>query len=347
MKKRFFVLLVALCALDSRADNKPDVWPAAIRSEVLNEDKPLYLQLNPRVTTTIRFPVPLEQDPVGTGFWVERENNNQPPPSSVEYILAWDQNDTRLDIQARANASLRNLNVTLGGKTFVIVCYPAVRPLDASAVVNLKFAESVVKTVAGAKASTTEAEATVRRVEEAPPSPYEDPTPARLVGMLDRLHIIHEASPANLDALIKTMPKVTVSYQAIEQEHGPFTSTLIRTVRDDRLDLIGFVVLLKNTSQRPVLFDQTGCAARVGAVYLPQQTSEIPERLEPGAVSPAYFVVDGGGRMHAPLKAKNNWLLSFKYSQPEEAATTPAAPAENAPSDPAQSELAKKESAKS
>jgi hypothetical protein len=291
------------------------VWPKAIRSASLSTAQPFFLPLHPRVTTTLRLPVPLIQEPAGDGFWVEREGSGA-PPANVEYVLAWEKGDNRMDIKALPTASLRNLNLSLEGRTYVLVCFPVGAPLDVSAAINLTFSASSAivtdgKTENDPAAESFSAGSTVDRVVDAPTSPYENAGPARWIGFMDRLHLLHAAPTPDLEQLVRSMPKVSVYSPFSERDHGSFTSTLLRVARDDRFDLVGFIVLLKNTSAQPITFDVTGCGARVGGLFFRQLTAEIAPSLQPGEVAPGYFIIEGGGKDNSPHKAHNDWALSF------------------------------------
>jgi len=308
-------LAVTFPGAQARAGTEALAWPKAIRNAALSTAQPFFLPLHPRVTTTLRFPAPLAQEPAGDGFWVERDGAGV-PPSNVEYVLAWERGDTRMDIKALPNASLRDLNLSLEGRTYVLVCFPVNAPLDVSAAINFRFSATSGlvtdgKTENDPAADQFSAGSTIERVAEPPLSPYEIAGPARWIGFLDRLHLLHAAPSGDLESLVRSMPKVSVYSPYSERDHGLFTSTLLRVARDDRFDLVGFIFLLKNTSAQRITFDVTACAARAGAMFFPQLTAELTPSLAPGAVAPGYFIIEGGGKKNAPLRAHNDWLLSF------------------------------------
>jgi hypothetical protein len=327
-------LAAALCLSFARSQVRADAlaWPKAIRNAELSTTQPFFLPLHPRVTTTIRLPTPLTQEPAGDGFWVERDGASV-PPSNVEYVLAWERGDTRMDIKALPNASLRNLNLSLDSRTYVLVCFPVNAPLDVSAAINFKFSETSGlvtdgKTENDPAADQFSAGSTVERFTDEPLSSYENAGPARWIGFMDRLHLLHAAPAGNLESLVRSMPKVSVYSPYSERDHGLFTSTLLRVARDDRFDLVGFIFLLKNTSARRITFDVTSCAARAGAMFFPQLTAELTPSLEPGGVAPGYFIIEGGGKKNAPLKAHNDWRLSFALLDPTHASAPPSENAE-------------------
>ena len=306
-------LAVMFSGVPSRAEAL--AWPKAIRNAVLSTAQPFFLPLHPRVTTTLRLPAPLTQEPAGDGFWVERDGAGV-PPSNVEYVLAWERGDTRMDIKALPNASLRNLNLSLEGRTYVLVCFPINTPLDVSAAINFKFSATSGlvtdgKTENDPAADQFSAGSTIKRIVEPPLSPYELAGPARWIGFMDRLHLLHATPAGDLESLVRSMPKVSIYSPYSERDYGLFTSTLLRVARDDRFDLVGFIFLFKNTSARRITFDVTACAARAGVMFFPQLTAELTPSLEPGAVAPGYVIIEGGGRKNAPLQAHNDWLLSF------------------------------------
>ena len=95
---------------------------------------------------------------------------------------------------------------------------------------------------------------------------------------------------------------------------GWYQIALLRAVREPRLNCIGFICLVRNTSPHVLAFDVNSFGARAGAEYLPQRISDASPILKPGEQGPAYFVVQL--RNNSPLLATNEWRISMDLVSP-------------------------------
>lgn len=236
---------------------------------------------------------------------------------------------------------MANLNVPFDGQTYVFFFYPVSDPLKAAAVVNVGGAGKT--TAAGTKApESTELSGPpemVARQNTAPATPFVPLTPARLVGFLDRLKLIH-ATPAGpgLASMVKAMNvQVAVGRDELREAgadavdgsladenmgelnrsvnaRGLYEIILLRAVRDRRLNCVGFICLIHNTSNQALVFDVNSFGARAGAEYLSQRVSDAKPTLAPNEQAPAYFVVQPD--RNTPLTATNDWRISVDLVSP-------------------------------
>jgi hypothetical protein len=88
---------------------------------------------------------------------------------------------------------------------------------------------------------------------------------------------------------------------------------LLRAVRDPHIDSVGFIFLMRNTSDHELVFDLRSLSARAGAALYTARAVEAPASLKPGQVMPGYFVVVGNGNGSAGhLLSNNDWHLSIQ-----------------------------------
>jgi hypothetical protein len=154
-----------------------------------------------------------------------------------------------------------------------------------------------------------------------------------LLGFLDRLKLIHATAPGPpLDALAAVM-NVQIALSREEagagyaadtaaaselirgvNDYGWYQLILLRAVRDRRLNCIGFICLVRNTSDRVLAFDVNSFGARAGAEYFVQRVSDAAAIVQPHDQVPAYFVVQPG--RNSPLLASNAWRISIDLLSP-------------------------------
>jgi hypothetical protein len=317
--------------------------PTVIRHAELNPDTPIFVPVHPRIATTISFPRPIGE-PLGTGF-IDAENiaktaaaNAKAPPSARgEYVIDYEQGDTFFTVQPTARSELLNLNVPFEGATIVFYFYPVQSPLSAlaSLIVQEKSAahEPTKPAVAVSVSSNLPSDAPIDRIqksETAPVSKFVAATPARLDGFLRKLRMVHAAQRGpELDELASAL-KVAVSTSTAESpgtaasaithpvnDCGLYQLLLLRAVRDSALDAVGFVVLMRNTSDQVLVFDPRTFSARCGAALYSAQVIDAPATLKPHETQAAYFAIVGAGDGRPGyLEADNDWRISVALVSP-------------------------------
>lgn len=329
MKWAALILMVLRSAF---AADLPDL-AGVIQTIPLNAAHPYFIPTHPRVTTTIRFPAEIGAPDGSVAVFTE----DAMKAGGAEYLVTWQTGDAFFTIAPLKDARMANLNVPFRGRTCVFYFYGVDDPLKAVASVNL-VDPGVPPEHATEEGSPVSPPFSVTRAKGPPPDDYLAATPARLLGFLDRLKLLHAATPGPaLAALVKAMnvevaagrdaasggqgwpPDVAKSGISAEipkplSEGGLFQILLLRAVRDRRINCLGFVCLVRNTSNQVLTFDVNSFGARAGAEYLLQRISDASPVLQPGEQSPAYFIVQPP--RGSPLVAGNDWRISIDLVNP-------------------------------
>jgi hypothetical protein len=308
----------------------------AVRRVAINPLQPEFIPVHPRVATTIRFPATIG-DPTGAGFLDAEEiqkasAEGKPVQSNGEYVITFLQGDNFFTVRPLPKAGMMNLNVPCEGATIVLYFMPVESPADAIA--SLEFVVKGGSTTAPAKvAGTSDAESKsearvgedrIIKTDTRPAPTYETATPARINGLLGKLKLVHASRPGEeLDEISQALGlQVSISSAEGEGVHGisrPLTDCgqyqviLLRAVRDPHIDSVGFIFLMRNTSDHELVFDLRSLSARAGAALYTARAVEAPASLKPGQVMPGYFVVVGNGNGSAGhLLSNNDWHLSIQ-----------------------------------
>ena len=332
-----FLLLV--CVQHGRASDLSDVSKMsarAVRRVVINPLQPEFIPVHSRVATTIRFPAAIG-DPMGAGFLDAEEiqkasGEGKAAQSNGEYVISFLRGDNFFTVRPLPKAEMMNLNVPCEGTTIVLYFLPVESPADA--VASLEFVVKGGSTTAPAKVvgaadwesrnNPQEAHNRIVKTDTRPESPCETATPARINGLLGKLKLVHASRPGEeLDEISQALGlQVSVSSAEGEGFHdiarpltdsGQFQLILLRAVRDPHIDSVGFIFLMRNTSDRELVFDLRSLSARAGAALYTARAVEAPANLRPGQLMPGYFVVVGNGNGSAGhLLSNNDWHLSIK-----------------------------------
>jgi hypothetical protein len=163
-------------------------------------------------------------------------------------------------------------------------------------------------------------------------------TPARLLGFLDRLKLLHATAPgpelaglltamnvqlavsheeymSNPDLHVASAANVSIGdFGPALNDAGLYDLALIRVVRDPRLACLGFVCVIRNRSPETLTFDPNSFGVRAGGAYLSQSLSDAPPVLKPGEQAAAYFVVQT--TRHNPLAVTNQWKVTVDLLSP-------------------------------
>jgi len=343
MRRWFWMLVLLAGANYNAAQEMPSLMAPAgsgiIQTITLDPTKPLFVPTHARVTTTIRFP-----SEIGV---IDGQGITEDPMKEIadhgrltsEYHVAWTKEDSFFTVIPLDGAGTRNLNVTYGGNTYVFYLYPVEKQFQAVALLNLtggeKDTEQGGRLPGTAEASASEATA-VKRLPAPPVSPYVAITPARLLGFMDRLKMIHAIQPGaelagvsqamNVDVAISraeldSSPKAAANTIGIAgvipngvTDNGLFQCVLLRVVRDNRLNCLGFVLLLRNLSDQAIAFDVASFAARCGAARLGQVLSDAPAILAPQETKEAYFIAQL--ERTNPMRASNSWKITVDLLSP-------------------------------
>jgi len=168
----------------------------------------------------------------------------------------------------------------------------------------------------------------IQKTDTLPPSHFLPATPARLDGFLRKLRMVHAAQLGpELDELSKAL-KVSVAVSTAESasdtslahpvnDSGLYQLVLLRAVREPVLDAVGFVVLMRNTSDQALVFDPRTFCARCGVARYTAQVIDAPAALKPRETLAAYFAIVGAGDGRPGfLQADNDWRISVALVSP-------------------------------
>jgi len=320
-----------------------------IQVVALDATKPLFVPTHPRVTTTIRFPAEIGVSD-GQGFTEDpaREITAGNGQLTSEYHIQWTPGDSYFTVVPLPGAGTRNLNVPYQGNTYVLYFYRVEKQFQAVALLNLVEGDAGSKRgikdpgagQSGGGEATAVTSSTVKRFTTLPASPYVPITPARLLGFMDRLKLIHATSPGPELAGLAQAMDVDVAFSRAElaarppadphaapdlvgvagvipgeiTDNGLFQCVLLRAVRDNKLNCVGFILLLRNLTDQAIAFDVASFAARSGAANLGQILSDAPAILAPHEEKEAYFIV----RLERsnPMRAGNAWKITVDLLSP-------------------------------
>src|SRR3569833_123005 len=351
-KKRSLFMFLATFAMVGRGvvlgqppTDFASLAPTGIRHAELNPDVPIFVPVHPRIATTISFPRAIGE-PLGTGF-IDAENlpktadaNSKTAANARgEYVIDYEQGDAFFTVQPTARSELLNLNIPFEGATIVFYFYPVQSPLSALASLILQD-KPIAAATARAKPHSASAPPAVpdlatesptdriQKTDALPPSQLVPATPGRLDGFLRKLRMVHAAQRGpELDELAKAL-NVTISISTAEaasstaiihpvSDAGLYQLVLLRSVRDSALDAVGFVVLMRNTSDQPLVFDPRTFSARCGAALYTARVIDAPATLKPHETEAAYFAIVGAGDGRPGyLEADNDWKISVALVSP-------------------------------
>lgn len=328
------LLIAVMCgSLLSAQEEAP---PAVIQSVELDAGRPYFVPTHPRVTTTIRFPAEIGAPDGSVSVFTEDAVKH-----SAEYLVTWQQADPYFTITPLRESALANLNVPYQGRTYVFYFYQVTDAMKAVAVVNLSAAADRGKSAGTTPEPSVSALAAtkVERAKQGPGTGFVEPTPARLVGFLDRLKLLHATAIGGPLAELVGAMNVQVAVSREESgrrgqgatagedgiagecgsgmnDAGLYQLLLLRAVRDPRMNCVGFICLLRNTSDQVLAFDVNSFGARAGAEYHLQRISSAAPILKPREQVPVYFIIQP--KRGSPLLATNEWKLSVDLVSPRQ-----------------------------
>lgn len=321
-----FSIAVLVCHAQEQAANtalelKKAFIANAVQVTALDPLKPVFVPTHPRVSTTIHFPGEIGT-PSGNGF------TEDPEKLPGEYVVSWVGGEQFFTVIPLEGAGACNLNIPYKGQIYVLYFYPVTKQQEAAASVNLVDRPLTAATAA----AVTPVE--IKRQEELPASEYVAVTPARLLGFMDKLKVVHATSPGlELESLGQAM-KLDVAVSKAEQDGNPGMSLLgvcgivthsvsdaglyqfilVRSVRDRRMNCLGFICLVRNQSTTPIAFDLESFSARSGSTLLAQVLADAPAIVGPGETREVYFIVQANRNF--PLMAQNEWRISAQLLSP-------------------------------
>lgn len=279
-------------------------FPNPVSFEILDATTPLYIPVHHQISLGVKFPGPI-QAPAGIAFspnLAEQEG---------DYELIWRPGDSHFFVNAIENAQTSNILIPYEDSIYTIFCYPVTDPLDALSSLTLmkepprpRSEEPIIK--------TTPSEVISRKPR------YKKASIARQTGFLDMLKLIHASSEAELNSYKSTLKGLTIGHSSDEWllGDGDVKLTMVRSVRNDIIDSLGFILTIENTSKTQVFIDPDSFSIRVGAANYRPSIVEAPDMLEANTAQSLYVIIKGNGR-DGPgnLAEDNKWIVTAAISK--------------------------------
>jgi hypothetical protein len=217
------------------------------------------------------------------------------------------------------------LNVPYRGNTYVFYFYPADNQFQALASLNCLEAQGAASQVPAATGPGTAGNGPPEMSERALLSP------ARALGLIDRLKIVHSSAKAHiaerafqLGLELASSPlcgvekpstgKEAMLIESPQQNCGLFDMELCFIARDSRLCGVAFCLLLRNKTPQPLAFDVASFGARQGPLYFGQFVSDAPGILLPGEQREAFFAISTPSSQKLSLSGL--WRISVALISP-------------------------------
>jgi hypothetical protein len=284
MKLATFLSLMALPGAFAQSRDESAGLATRVREEVLDQLRPVSVNVSTHGITTLQFPAKVEALD-GDGF---TQKSDEAGVFLFTPGVSW------VSLKALRPGAQQNLNVIIAGKVYPVV----VKANEANDF-------SVIFRFAGQGAlPQTAAEAAKGR---APKKPLSD---ARLLGFLDKLKgypLFAEKAPAmylNCDVAEPAAGKGV-------DETDKVKSRIVRVIRDNQLDAVGFDVVLTNKTGDAYLYNPSGLAIRAGKEVYPASVGDGLGKIPPHGQQSAFFVVAGSANSNVAndLSAYNDFNL--------------------------------------
>lgn len=303
-------ILTLLSALAGRSLQAQIILPGPdpqIRRIILDENVTQLIPTFEKTTTTVVFPYSIE-DASGVGF------TRDPTKIRGDFYLKAEVHSPKIDVvpidDMRVRTSPlesgqgRNLNVFVGGKVYVLQFFLA--PTQAEAVTKVSFVRLEDLQPPPSRISDNALGSQppiVTRSLRLPKSPFQPAGAARVVGVLDELKLISGTSGDTRQALLKAMPHINLSDRSSRDVNNPglqsqdttvyddFDVQLVRVIRNNKIDALGFEVLIRNKTGHIIYFDPESFAVRAGENVFSQVTADISPSLPPNEQMRAWFCI--------------------------------------------------------
>ncbi len=289
--------------------------PVRVYKFVLDEMHPVPIPTNPLVTTTISFPSPIGGvDAVG---YTADPNNN--PNNIADFLIEYNPGNSYLSIAPLKPTSARNLNVYYNGRVYCFEPFPVSAELAATTIImttsvggesfnspNMAdnnapgnpgnapgpdMMQSADNTPGGGGPGS------VIKTRTLPPRPVKTASSMRILGVIDTLKTLSIFNRDELQDALNVMPNMILSVRdgsgGDVSDNGPYTITILKVLRQNKLDVLAFEVGIKNTTDKPVLLDPESFTVRRGDKVYYAVTADFDGDLAPHEKKIAYFAIIG------------------------------------------------------
>lgn len=253
-----------------------------VREEILDQRNPVEVRTSMHGATTLQFPAKL-QGIEGDGFTAK--------PDEVPGDFLISRGPNWVSVKALRPDAEQNLNIVIEGRVYPILL-----------VTEAQNDFSVIFTLSG------------HGLSGARPAPRKAATPARILGLIDKLKgypTFSTLAPAMYtDMDVNERPELEKS--AVENDQ--VKARIVRVLRDGALDALAFEVHLLNKTADDYLYDPKGFGVRVGKVVYAALTGEGAGKIPARSEQTAFFVVAGGEDSSEPedLSAFNDFSLVLR-----------------------------------
>lgn len=285
-----------------------------IRRVILDENVTHLVPAWPKITTSVLFPYALE-DVSGVGF------SKDPTRTRGDFYVKVEPRSPKLDVtpiddpRVRTTPMVagegRNLNVMAGGKVYVLFFFLAesrdqaltklvfVRAED---LLTERRAHQIEPAVATATPAASPA-VPVSRSLTLPPRPFSPAGDARIMGVLDTIKLLSGTYGETRRQLLERMPQIQLSDRTERDAGNPgllaqdtadyddFSVRLERVIRNNKIDALGFEVVITNKTGRTLYFDPESFGVRVGENVYEQVTADPCPALAPHGEMEAWFEI--------------------------------------------------------
>src|SRR5260370_15028963 len=252
-----------------------------IRRIILDERVTQLIQTYEKTTTTVVFPYAIE-DASGVGF------SKDPTKTRGDFYIKTEAKSPKIDVVPIDDLKVRtsplesgqgrNLNVYVGGKGYVLQFFLAPTQADCATLVVFVRLEDLKPQLPVTQVSlgTAQTPQNVTRSLQPPKSPFQPAGAARVVGVLDQIKLISGTYGDTRQKLLAQMPHINLSDRVGRDVNNPalqsedtteyddFSIQLVRVIRNNKIDALGFEVLITNKTERTIYFDPESFGVRVG-----------------------------------------------------------------------------------
>jgi hypothetical protein len=281
-----------------------------IRRIILDENVTQRIPTFPKTTTTVVFPYSIE-DASGVGF------SKDPAKTRGDFYIKTEPHSPKIDVVPIDDLKVRtsplesgqgrNLNVFVGGKVYVLEFFLA--PTQAECVTKVVFVRLEDLKTALTQVGLAPGQGPVAPPRDVtrslvpPKSPFQPAGAARVVGVLDQLKLISGTYGDTRQKLLAQMPRIDLSDRTERDVNNPgsqsddttdyddFTIHLVRVIRNNNIDALGFEVLITNKTAHTIYFDPESFGVRVGENVFNQVTSDISPTLPANQTMRAWFAI--------------------------------------------------------
>jgi hypothetical protein len=280
MREKLLALLVIwLVGIAARAENATgqdsgDALANKVREELLDQRSPVTVNVSMHGITTLQFPAHIDAVD-GDGFATK-------PSQDAQFLIV--AGDNWLSLKSLQVTAEQNLNVIIHGRVYPILIRtrqehdfavlfkePSTGPLPKTSLAEVK------RQVSRKRIST-----------------------ARIIGLLDKLKgypTFSQQAPAIYLGMDLAEPEKQGKGAA---ENDQIKTQIVRVLRDNQMDAVGFELLIENKTDVPYRYDPGNFAVRVGEEVYTNTLGDGQGLIPAHTKQTAYFIVAASAESNVP-----------------------------------------------